>query len=99
MNSTYKYIADYVSKPTQFCYLLDYVTNENSYLFDVDGNNKDVKKKVWIAKQIYPHVSPPQYTYFRTFKEAKAALKRWDAKWECCRVVKKRKEEKDSLNK
>jgi hypothetical protein len=51
-------------------------------LFDVDGNNKDVKKKVWIAKQIHPPVSPPQTTYFRTFKEAKAALKRWDAKWE-----------------
>ena len=44
MNSTYKYIADYVSKPTQFCYLLDYVTNTNSYLFDCDGNSKDVNK-------------------------------------------------------
>ena len=80
--TTYKYIADYISNPTAFRYLLDYVTNENSYLFDVDGNNKDVKKKVWIAKQIYPHVSPPQYTYFKTFKEAKDALKRWGATWE-----------------
>ena len=80
--STYKYIANYVSNPTAFRYLLDYVTNENFYLFDVDGNNKDVKKKVWIAKQIYPHVSPPQYTYFKTFKEAKDALKRWGATWE-----------------
>ena len=80
--TTYKYIADYISNPTAFRYLLDYVTNENSYLFDVDGNNKDVKKKVWIAKQIHPHVSPPQYTYFKTFKEAKDALNRWGATWE-----------------
>lgn len=82
MNSTYKYIADHLSNPKAFCYLLAYVTNENSYLFDVDGNNKDVKKKVWVAQQIYPHVSPPQTTYFRTLKEAKAALKRWGATWE-----------------
>ena len=80
--TTYKYIADYISNPTAFRYLLDYVTNENPYLFDVDGNNKDVKKPVWIAKQIYPHVSPPQYAYFKTFKEAKDALKRWGATWE-----------------
>ena len=82
MNSTYKYIANYVSNPTAFRYLLDHVTNENSYLFDVDGNNKDVKKKVWIAKQNYPHVSHPQYTYFKKLKEEKDALKRWGATWE-----------------
>jgi len=99
MNSTYQYIANYINKPTQFCYLLDYVTNNNPYLFGGEYNEKLINKKVWIAKQIHPPVSPPQYTYFKTFKEAKAALKRWDAKWECCRVVKKRKEEKDSLNK
>ena len=79
--TTYKYIAEYINKPTIFCYLLDYVTNKNSYLFDVDGNNKDVNKKVWIAKQIHPPVSPPQYHYFKTFKEAKDALNRWGAKW------------------
>jgi hypothetical protein len=76
-----KYIADFLDKPKAFCYLLDRVTNENPYLFDCDGNSKDVNKKVWFAKQIFPSVSPPQVTYFKTLKGAKAALNRWGAKW------------------
>ena len=79
--TTYKYISDYVSKPTIFCYVLDYVTNGNPYLFDCDGNSKDVNKKVWVAKQVHPCVNPPQYSYFKTFKEAKATLNKWGAKW------------------
>jgi hypothetical protein len=76
-----KYILDFLDKPKAFCYLLDCVTNENPYLFDPDGNSKDVKKKVWVAKQIHPPVSPSQATYFKTLRAAKAALNRWGAKW------------------
>jgi hypothetical protein len=81
MNNTYQYISDYINKPTIFCYLLDYVTNTNPYLFDCDGNSQDVNKKVWVAKQVFPRCDPTQYTYFKTFKEAKSALNRWGAKW------------------
>ena len=75
------YVSDYLRDPTQCCYLLDYVVNKNPYLFDCDGNEKDVNKKIWIAKQVIPSVNPPQYSYFRTFKQAKAALNKWGAKW------------------
>ena len=81
--TTYKYISDYVSKPTIFCYLLDYVTNKNPYLFDSERDSQwsMYNKKVWVAKQVSPHCEPTQYHYFRTFKEAKASLNRWGAKW------------------
>jgi hypothetical protein len=82
MNSTYQYIADYVNKPTIFCYILDRVVNNNPYLFGGEYNKKLLNKKVWMAKQVFPHCEPTQYTYFKTFKEAKDALNRWGAKWE-----------------
>jgi hypothetical protein len=80
--TTYKYIADYVSKPTIFCYIVDCVINNNPYLFTGEYNKKLINKKVWMAKQVFPHCEPTQYTYFKTFKEAKDALNRWGAKWE-----------------
>ena len=82
--TTYKYIANYVSNPTAFRYLLDYVVNKNPYLFDSEGDSQwsMYNKKVWVAKQVSPHCEPTQYHYLRTFKEAKDALKRWGATWE-----------------
>jgi hypothetical protein len=84
MNSTYQYIANYINKPTTFCYLLDRVLNKNPYLFDSEGDSQwsMYDKKVWVAKQVSPHCEPTQYYYFRTFKEAKDTLNRWGAKWE-----------------
>ena len=85
MNSTYKYIADYVSKPTArhpvFCYIVDCVINNNPYLFTGEYNKKLLNKKVWVAKQVLPRCEPTQYTYFKTFKETKEALNKWGAKW------------------
>ena len=77
MNSTYQYIANYINKPTIFCYILDRVVNNNPYLFTGEYNKKLINKKVWMAKQVFPHCEPTQYTYFKTFKEAKDALNRW----------------------
>jgi hypothetical protein len=72
---------DYPRKQTYFCYVVDRVVNTNPYLFDSDGNNKDVNKKVWVARQVYPMCMPEQLTYFKTFKEAKAFLNRWNRTW------------------
>ena len=69
------------SNQTYFCYVVDRVVNTNPYLFDSDGNSKDVNKKVLVAKQVYPMCMPTQLTYFKTFKETKAFLNRWNRSW------------------
>ena len=51
-------------------------------MFTGEYNKKLLNKKVWMAKQVFPHCEPTQYTYFKTFKEAKDTLNRWGAKWE-----------------
>ena len=74
---TYQYIANYINKPTTFCYIVDCVINNNPYLFTGEYNKKLLNKKVWVAKQVLPRCEPTQYTYFKTFKETKEALNRW----------------------
>lgn len=54
-------------------YIAEQIVNENPYLFDVDGNDKDIGKKIWSMRHKDDH-NPVDHVYFKTKAMAKARM-------------------------
>lgn len=54
-------------------YIAEQTINHNPYLFDVDGNDKDIGKKIWLMRHKDDN-HPVDPAYFKTKAMAKARM-------------------------
>lgn len=54
-------------------YIAEQIINHNPYLFDVDGNDKHIGKKIWLMRLVSDK-NPVDPVYFKTKAMAKARM-------------------------